>query len=622
MRGGKISAMKNNSNLWVVLGGIYTIVLIAVVNSPLNDLLLVPVIFRKINIPVAAWSLIGLYIAVIYYFKGRVKDDAHFFAYSIAFGWLTLQYLLYLRIFKAVCNSPLGKGYILYIAFLFMAITFLISIWGLYTIRSMKSGSANPFLKPYFFPATLLPVWALMYLFYNKLYLVGIMAAFAVGLSLIVFRTGFMPRLAGFLKEIHSDKRKFILFIFIISFMFRFAFSVNIILKTEFPSPKGGYGYTGASDDGPTYDTHGKLLANDFGTLFRSGIITPSSWEPGYGIFLGIIYKVFGHNYFVVGLFQAILGALLVLLCFDIARRVFDYKTAIISSYLLALNQNLIFIFGALHVEVVYIFLIYLSLWLIIRAVEMRRPWVAIAIAGLTLGLAVITRGVILLFPFFIFLWMIGKSFGGSKIYANPYKSFGVFFSCFMTVIIAMCYINYLNVGKFILTSKGEAYLNASGAADYHYAQGVSSPGNMLFSKRGFDLSKPIELSKEIISHPVSFIKTYCEVVSVRMGYFFFWHPHGFFCPIMLYNCSNPFTETMLFYSILMALIGVIWILCRPTIDRIFLLSFILYYSLLHSTVGFVMTARYRAPVIPVLIMLVSYALALGLSRIEAHKKR
>ncbi len=611
--------MKNNRNLWVILGGIYAAALIAVVNSPLDELLLVPVIFRKMNIPVVAWALIGLYTAVIYYFKRRVKDNSHFLAYSVAFGWSTLQYLLYLGIFKVVFGSPLGKVYILYIAFLFMAVTFLISFWGLYIIRSMKSGSSNPFLKPYFFSVAVFPIWALIYLFYSKLYLVGIMAAFAICLSFIAFRAGFMPRLTGFLRRMHSDKRKFIVFLFVLSFMFRFAFAVNVILKTESAIPK--LGYPSGSDDGPTYDTQGKMLAHDFGTLFRNGMITPSSWEPGYGIFLGIVYKLFGHNYFVVGFLQAILGALLVLFCFGIARRVFDYKTAIISSYLIALNQNLIFIFGTLHVEAVYIFLIYLSLWLLIAVVDIKRPWIALFIAGLMLGLAVITRGVILLFPVFILLWMLGKSFRGSKVYSSPYKAFGTFFLGLMVIIITMCYINYLNVGKFILTSKGDAYLHASNTTDYHFNEKVS-PGNILFVKRGIDFLKPAELSKQIISHPGFFIKTYFEVVPVRVRNFFLWHPHGYFDPITLYLDSNPFMETMLFYSILMALIGVILILRKPFIDRIFLLSLILYYSLLHSSVGFVETVRYRTPVVPVLIMLVSYAIARGLSKIEGHNRR
>src|SRR3989338_8091663 len=100
--------MKNNRFLWVILGGIYAASLIVVVNSFLNDLLLVPVIFRKMNVPIAAWSLIGLYITAIYYFKRRSGENSHFLAYSVAFGWLMLQYLLYLRLLKVIFSSPLG----------------------------------------------------------------------------------------------------------------------------------------------------------------------------------------------------------------------------------------------------------------------------------------------------------------------------------------------------------------------------------------------------------------------------------------------------------------------------------------------------------------------------------
>jgi hypothetical protein len=594
---------------WIIIAGLYSLGMIIITNSFLNELVLIPIVFRKINIPVAAWSLIGFYSIVIYYFKKKVKDKSHFIINTIIFGWATHQYLLYVRIFDIVFNCPLGKGYIGYIILLFIFITFLISLWGLYIIENIKYDSFNPFLKFYFLPVALLPCQSFIYFLYKGFYGMGIMTLVSIVLSIIVFKNWFVKQWIELIKKIHSDKRRIVFVLFIVSFVVRFVFSVNVILKTEFADPK--VEYSTASDDGPTYDNYGKLLANDFGVLFKDGIITPGPFEPGYSIFLSIIYRIFGHNYFIAGFIQAVLGSIVTVVCFNIAYRLFEHKTALISSYLIALNQPLIFIFGTLNVEVIYIFLIFLSLWILIITDEdnIKYPSVVLFISGLIFGLAIIARGVIGLFPIFILIWMVGKSLSKNKKYLKAFKSFSIFSFGIVVIIISMCYINYLNVGRFILTDKGKAYLAASSAIAPHYDEEIS-PGNTRFIKKGFNFYEPFELLKQISLQPISFLETYLKIVTIRMKNFFFWPSHGNFDPIKLYLDPNPFIESLEFYAVVMFCVGMILIFYSISVDKIFIFSFVFYYSMLHSTIGFVETVRFRTPAIPFIIIIMSYGIS------------
>lgn len=591
--------------LWIIIAGFYSLGMIIITNSFLNDLVLIPVIFRKINIPIAVWSFIVVYWLVVYYYKIKAKDEFPFSIHIIIFGWVTHLYLLYVRAFDIIFNSPLGKGYSGYIILLFMIITFLMFLLGLYIIKNIKNGALNPFLKIYFSPVVLLPFWPFIYFLYKGFYGMGIITLISIVLSIIVFKKDSARNWIELIKKIHSDKRRISFVLFIVSFIFRFAFSVNVILKTEFANPK--VEYPTASDDGPTYDNYGKLLANDFGVLFKDGIITPGPFEPGYSIFLSIIYRIFGHNYFIAGFIQAVLGSIVTVVCFNIAYRLFEHKTALISSYLIALNQPLIFIFGTLNVEVIYIFLIFLSLWILIITDEdnIKYPSVVLFISGLIFGLAIIARGVIGLFPIFILIWMVGKSLSKNKKYLKAFKSFSIFSFGILVIIISMCYINYLNVGRFILTDKGKAYLAASSVIAPHYDEEIS-PGNTLFIKKGFNFYEPFELLKQISLQPISFLETYLKIVTIRMKNFFFWPSHGNFDPIKLYLDPNPFIESLEFYAVVMFCVGMILIFYSISVDKIFIFSFVFYYSILHSTIGFVETVRFRTPAIPFIIIIMS----------------
>ena len=63
--------------------------------------------------------------------------------------------------------------------------------------------------------------------------------------------------------------------------------------------------------------------------------------EPLYPIFLSLIYKIFGHNYYYVYFIQAILFSLTCIITYYLCNEIFSKKYSILSSFLLAILPTL-----------------------------------------------------------------------------------------------------------------------------------------------------------------------------------------------------------------------------------------------------------------------------------------
>ncbi|MGD1992140.1 MAG: glycosyltransferase family 39 protein, partial [Anaerolineae bacterium] len=153
-------------------------------------------------------------------------------------------------------------------------------------------------------------------------------------------------------------------------------------------------------DPPPDYDPRG------IRTSFR---------PPLYPAFLATIYALFGdgpHRFLVARLTQAVLGAALVPLTAGLARRLgFEDRTALGAATAVALYPLLIIYPLALATENLYIPLLLLSLWAVLRAGEERRLRDA-ALAGGLLGLTALTRSVV---TFFVplaaaWIWYLSQS--------------------------------------------------------------------------------------------------------------------------------------------------------------------------------------------------------------------
>ena len=139
------------------------------------------------------------------------------------------------------------------------------------------------------------------------------------------------------------------------------------------------------------------------------GVLT-SFRAPLYPAFIGLIYSITGvgaTRFIVVRLVQAVLSALLVPLTFYLSLRLFPDKklVAVIAAWIVALYPMLIIYPIGLATENLFFLLVLISLLLLLKAADDPRPK-NFVLSGLFLGLAALTRSVVLPFAGLAVLWM------------------------------------------------------------------------------------------------------------------------------------------------------------------------------------------------------------------------
>jgi len=149
------------------------------------------------------------------------------------------------------------------------------------------------------------------------------------------------------------------------------------------------------SPDAVEFDTIGWNLAQDNGfTLDRNR--PDATREPLYPFFLSLIYRLFGRNYRIVQLIQAVLVGLIAVLTYRIGQKLFNQTIAGLGGLLVAVCPAFIAYGSYLWTEVLFTFLLLAGLE---RAINNRA-----IIAGVLLGLAILCKAALILLPFFLLL--------------------------------------------------------------------------------------------------------------------------------------------------------------------------------------------------------------------------
>jgi 4-amino-4-deoxy-L-arabinose transferase-like glycosyltransferase len=160
------------------------------------------------------------------------------------------------------------------------------------------------------------------------------------------------------------------------------------------------------------YDRLAWSLAHGEGyTIFGTFI---SFRPPLYPVLLSLVYRFAGHNYGAARVVQAGLGALSVWIAFLVGRRLFGEGRAFLAALLFAVAPADVFFSHDLLTETLFLPLLVAMAYGFVRLAQAARPGgggrgrvsVAWALgAGALLGLATLTRPVLLLFPPFLLLW-------------------------------------------------------------------------------------------------------------------------------------------------------------------------------------------------------------------------
>ncbi|MBU1319282.1 MAG: glycosyltransferase family 39 protein [candidate division Zixibacteria bacterium] len=143
--------------------------------------------------------------------------------------------------------------------------------------------------------------------------------------------------------------------------------------------------------------------------------VTPSrALQPIYPLFLTVMYWSLGEHFMVVRMAQAILGLISFALALLIYRRIHGSRFILIAALVLSLYVPLWVNAGLILSEMMTIFLMLLFMWAFQSALS-QNSWRRLLIAGALLGLAVLTRPIVVSMVGLIWLPIVAAKTGWKR---------------------------------------------------------------------------------------------------------------------------------------------------------------------------------------------------------------
>jgi 4-amino-4-deoxy-L-arabinose transferase-like glycosyltransferase len=357
--------------------------------------------------------------------------------------------------------------------------------------------------------------------------------------------------------------------------------TVRLVYLAAFPAEPMG-------PDAVDYDTIGWNLAQGNGFTNQAG--EPTAFRaPGYPLFLAGVYYLAGHNPDWVRWVQALLGAGICILVCLTARRLYDDGSAKLAGAICALYPPLIIPSSAILSEILFMFCLGLAVY---GVVSKRGPMWRFA-SGLNLGMALMTRSVLVFFiPFLIGWFFMARErraivstlalLGGMLLVGLPwtarnYAQFGAFIPLTTSggQMLFCCYV---------LPPQGFGY-DSIGLAGEEYAQLADEP-----SRSQYLSLKTLEHIKQ---NPLAVAK-----LTVIKALFLLYPFDGYWHAVSLGSKYNIFWGILLAFSTLG--VAVSWRGASSGMQLVFLLLL----SFIAVMLVFQAIPRYRLPMEPFLICL------------------
>lgn len=128
--------------------------------------------------------------------------------------------------------------------------------------------------------------------------------------------------------------------------------------------------------------------------------------SPLYPYFLAGLYRLFGRDLLIVRVAQAVIGSLSAVLAYRIGVCAFDRRIGAVAGLATAGYGALIFYDGSILITPLLVFLGLLSLYLLLRADAERVPWLYAA-SGAAIGLAAVGKATALAFAPVALVWIV-----------------------------------------------------------------------------------------------------------------------------------------------------------------------------------------------------------------------
>jgi tetratricopeptide (TPR) repeat protein len=356
---------------------------------------------------------------------------------------------------------------------------------------------------------------------------------------------------------------------------------------------------------------------------------------PVYPYFLAVVYRFLGTGIWITRLVQVLLGTFSCFFVFLLGKKVFSAKTGLLSAFIFSIYGVLTFYEGYILSVTLAVFLYLLTLIVLLKAFELEK-WNWFLLSGILLGVSGITMSGILLFPFLVIpaVFFFVRSTGKRMLMA-------VLFAAGVMMPVSMCTVhNYLaerdivpvtaHSGITFYTGNNEqarpfftpiAGLDAYDTRSYYKGAkdiAEASVGRDLMPSQvssywagkalDFIRDNPLEYSKLLLRKLVYFINS-AEIHDVAVTY-------------KLMRSHTPvlfFLPLGLFFVMPFALSGIIFAF-KWREKNYLLISFVASYAA--ANILFLINARYRLPVVPVLMVFAAYSLLHMAGRIRENPKK
>jgi tetratricopeptide (TPR) repeat protein len=403
-----------------------------------------------------------------------------------------------------------------------------------------------------------------------------------------------------------KDKEKlFLLGVFLLAFILKLVYLLQVKSNPHFFAP---------SMDPLYHDIWAQNIAG--GNWIGSKVFFRA---PFYAYFLALVYKIFGHSYIIPRLIQHLIGSFSCILVYFLAKKLFNRKVAIVAS-LIAATYGMFFYFeDELLLDSFLVFFDLLLILLLLKAKSNPKFW-SWLVCGIILGTSAIIRPNILFFIPFVWLWIFLHF-----IKERDLKEVLTFCVLFLIgaalVILPLTLRNYL-VGKdfVLIASQGgiNFYIgnneNSDGMSaifykeDWQYRdfQNVaekesnkslkpSEISNFYYKKGiGFMLNEPRKASKLLVKKLYLFWNKF-EISNNQDIYFF-----------RRYSSLIRILPLGFWFIGPLGLVGMVLSIRKW---KVTLLPILFVFSYMLTVVMFFVTARFRLPVIPFLIIFSAFAL-------------
>ena len=355
-------------------------------------------------------------------------------------------------------------------------------------------------------------------------------------------------------------------------------------------------------------------------------------WQPPlYPYFLGVLYALFGERYGVFRAVQFVLGASSCVLIYLIGKRLFNSTVALVAGSMACFYGVFIYFEGELLPPAIAVFLdlafVLMLLW------TREAPGVKRGLcSGVVLGLSAITVPNVLLFLPVASVWLwLGRRRAGYDRRKLLACTLGLWVGTF-SMIAAVSVRNYVVGGdRMLISANAGVNFYIGNNPDYDRTVRIR-PGpewdDLLMLPVSEGVERPSERSRFFLSKSWTFMRerpgAYVRLLFRKLG--LFWHGNEIKRNSDIYFARQySWLLSALLWKRGVALpfgvvapLGLIGILvCLRRWREMFLpLGFVLSYMV--SVILFFVCARYRAPVIPFLLLFASYAICWGVGRIRS----